>query len=129
MSLTAASRPAWQRALWLGAGLTALTLGLIGIFLPLLPTTPFVLLAAFCFTRGSPRCEAWLLDHPRLGPVVRDWRATRAIPWGAKLLAWSMMAVGSVWAFWVLPPPWRWLPAAVCAAVGLWMARLPTRRS
>jgi uncharacterized membrane protein YbaN (DUF454 family) len=128
MSSTAVLRPAWQRWFWLGAGATALALGVVGIFLPLLPTTPFVLLSALCFTRGSPRCEAWLLGHPRLGPIVRDWRATRAVPWRAKVTAWVMMALGSAWAYGVLPAPWRWLPALVCVAVAVWMARLPTRR-
>ncbi|MDH4051959.1 MAG: YbaN family protein [Rubrivivax sp.] len=128
MSTSVAALPAWLRWFWLLAGAAALVLGVIGIFLPLLPTTPFVLLAAFCFTRGSPRCEAWLLGHPRLGPIVRDWRATRAVPWRAKLLAWGMMTLGSVWAFVVLPVPWRWLPAGICLLVGAWMARLPTRR-
>ena len=53
--------------LWL-AGAMALALGVIGIFLPVLPTTPFVLLAAYCFSRGSERWERWLLEHPQLGP-------------------------------------------------------------
>lgn len=128
MPVVADTRPLWQRLLWLGSGALALLVGVVGIVLPLLPTTPFVLLAAFCFTRGSARCEAWLLGHPRLGPIVRDWRATRAVPWRAKLLAWATMALGSAWSAWVLPHPWRWLPALCCAAVALWMARLPTRR-
>jgi len=121
------ARPLWLRGLWIGGGATALALGVVGIFLPLLPTTPFVLLAAFCFARGCARCERWMLAHPRFGPVVRAWRARRAIPWPAKLLAWVMMALGSAWAAWTLPSPWRWLPALVCAAVALWMARLPSR--
>ena len=120
-------RPLWQRLLWLGAGVLSLVLGIIGIFLPLLPTTPFVLLAAFCLSRGSSRAERWLLDHPRLGPLVRDWRASRAIPLRAKQWAWAMMAVGSAWAAWVLPVRWAWLPALCCAGVALWMWRLPTR--
>jgi uncharacterized membrane protein YbaN (DUF454 family) len=119
--------PTWQRALWLGAGALALAAGLVGIFLPLLPTTPFVLLAAWCFTRGCTRCERWLLAHPRFGPVVRDWRAHRAIPLRAKQLAWVMMAISSAVAAWLLPLHLGWIPAACCLAVGLWMAQLPTR--
>lgn len=122
-----APRAWWRRGLWLVAGLLSLATGIVGIFLPLLPTTPFVLLAAFCLSRGSTRAERWLLGHPRFGPMVRDWRATRAIPWRAKQLAWAMMALGSAWAAWVLPGRWAWLPALCCAGVALWMWRLPTR--
>ncbi len=111
----------------MAAGGLALVTGVVGIFLPLLPTTPFVLLAAFCFARGSPRCEAWLLAHPRFGPMVRNWRERRAIPLRAKQLAWTMMALGSAWSWWLLPPRWGWLPAACCACVALWMWRLPSR--
>ncbi len=124
-------RPMWQRLLWLAAGVLSLITGIVGIFLPLLPTTPFVLLAAFCFSRGSERCERWLLEHPRFGPMVRDWRTDRAIPLRAKQLATLMMALGSAWAWWVLPPRFGWLPALVCVAVAVWMWSLPTavRRS
>jgi uncharacterized membrane protein YbaN (DUF454 family) len=122
-------RPRWQRLLWALAGALALVSGIVGIFVPLLPTTPFVLLAAFCFSRGSARCEAWLLQHPRLGPIVRDWRANRAVPLRAKQLATVMMAVGSVWAAFALPPHWAWLPALLCSAVAVWLWRLPTRRA
>jgi uncharacterized membrane protein YbaN (DUF454 family) len=120
-------RPRWQRALWMAAGGTSLLLGIVGILLPLLPTTPFVLLAAACFARGSTRCEHWLLAHPRFGPMVRDWRAHRAVPLRAKQVAWVMMAASSLWSWWVLPGHIGWVPAAVCLAVGLWLWRLPTR--
>ncbi len=122
------SRPHWQRLLWGAAGALALLTGIVGIFLPVLPTTPFVLLAAFCLSRSSARAEAWLLQHPRFGPMVRDWRERRAIPLRAKQLAWVMMAVTSVWAWWAMPGLLRWLPGLVCLVVGVWMYRLPTRR-
>lgn len=123
---TAPGRPLWQRVLWCAAGTLALAAGIVGIFLPLLPTTPFVLLAAFCFSRGSARLEAWLLAHPRLGPPIAAWRTHRALPLRAKQLAWVMMAAGSAVSAWLLPLRWAWLPAACCLAVGLWMWRLPT---
>lgn len=91
-------RPRWQRVLWALTGGIALALGVIGIVLPLLPTTPFVLLAAFSFARSSVRYEHWLLTHPRFGPMVHDWRAYRAVPLRAKQLAWVMMVAS-----------WRWL--------------------
>lgn len=123
-----AAHPPWLRLVWLVLGAVALVLGIVGIFLPLLPTTPFVLLAAYCFSRGSARWERWLLQHPRLGPVIRDWRATRAVPLRAKQLATVMMAISSVGALLLLPGPWAWVPAACCGLVAVWMWRLPTRR-
>ena len=118
----------WLRGLWLLAGAVALGLGLLGIFLPLLPTTPFVLLAAFCFSRGSQRWEHWLLHHPRLGPMVLDWRRHHAVPLRAKQLATLMMAASSAWAWWVIPSAWRWAPGISCACVLIWLWRLPTRQ-
>lgn len=68
-------------------GLGAAGLAVAGIALPLLPTTPFVLVSAWAFARSSPRLEAWLRDHPRLGPPLRNWRQRRAIPRKAKAIA------------------------------------------
>lgn len=113
------------RWVWLAAGGVSLLLGVVGAFVPLLPTVPFVLLAAFCFSRGSERCEQWLLEHPTLGPPVRQWREQRAVPLRAKRIAWSMMALSSVLAAWWLPAPWHWVPGLCCAAVALWLWRLP----
>ncbi len=125
MTLPPPHRPLWQRLVWTGAGAVSLVLGVIGIFLPLLPTTPFVLLAAFCFSRGSERVERWLVEHPRFGPMVADWRSRRAVPLRAKQLAWVTMAAASTWSGWVMPSPWRWLPALICATVAIWLWRLP----
>jgi uncharacterized protein len=115
-----------HRPLWMAAGFASLVIGIIGIFLPLLPTAPFVLLAAWCFARGSRKWERWLLQHPRFGRMVRDWRAHRAIPLRAKQLATVMMAGSSALSFWLLPSPWGWLPGAICLVVAGWMWWLPT---
>lgn len=118
-------RPPWQRRCWLAAGALSLLLAFIGIFLPLMPTVPFVLLAAWCFSRGSRHIERWMLEHPHFGPPIRDWRANRAVPLRAKQLATVMMAISSLGAWWLLPSPWRWVPALVCAAVAAWLWTLP----
>ena len=115
-----------QRVFWFAAGVTALILGLIGIFLPLLPTAPFVLVAAACFARSSKRCERWILEHRVFGPMVRDWRANRAVPLRAKQLATIMMAISSIGAAIVVPPPIGLIPGVSCALVALWLWRLPT---
>lgn len=119
-------RPRWQRWLWLAAGVVSLGVGIVGIALPVLPTVPFVLLAAFCFSRGCRRCEEWLLDHPRLGPPIHAWRRNHSVPLRAKQVAIGMMAVSSGFTWWLLAWPWRWMPAAVCLLVSLWLWRLPT---
>lgn len=82
------------RLLWFALGAAALALGLVGVAVPLLPTTPFLILAAFGFARSSPRLEAWLLDHPGFGPALRDWRRRRAIPLAAKRASALGMALG-----------------------------------
>jgi uncharacterized protein len=75
------------RLLFNVAGCICVALAFLGLFLPLLPTTPFLLLAAFCFSRGSPRMHRWLLEHPRLGPIIRDWNEHRIVRPRVKLAA------------------------------------------
>ncbi len=75
---------ATARILWLTVGFTALALGAIGVVLPLLPTTPFVLVAAFAFARSSERFHDWLLGHRIFGPLIADWRRYGAIRRSAK---------------------------------------------
>ncbi|MBU2533442.1 MAG: YbaN family protein [Alphaproteobacteria bacterium] len=84
MSDRPVARPAFVRSLWKAAGVLSLAIGLIGIVVPLLPTTPFVLLAAYCFQKGSDRLHRWLLEHPRFGPLIHEWRERGAIPPRAK---------------------------------------------
>ena len=88
-----------MRGLWLTAGMLFLGLGLLGVLLPILPTTPFLLLAAWCFARSSPRLEAWLLEHRVFGPPLRDWRERGAINRRAKILSCLLMAA-SYAAYW-----------------------------
>lgn len=81
------------RLLFLLLGGVFVVLGVAGIFLPVLPTTPFMLVAAACFARSSDRFYNWLLDHPLFGKTVREWREHRSIPHKAKWTAIVMMVV------------------------------------
>jgi uncharacterized membrane protein YbaN (DUF454 family) len=79
--------------LWRGLALVCLVLGIVGALLPVLPTTPFLLVAAWAAGRGWPQFEAWLLAHPRWGPPLQRWRDHRAVPRSTKWLAtWTMLA-------------------------------------
>lgn len=71
--------------------------GVLGIFLPLVPTTPFLLVALWGFMRSSPRLEHWLRNHKRLGPYVTDWHDHGVVPVRAKVLAITMMTASMVW--------------------------------
>ncbi len=103
------------RLIYLIFGWIALILGLIGVVLPGLPTTPFVLVAAFAFSRGSPRWHAWLVNHRLFGPTIRDWEARGAISKRAKRLAVAMMAlVFAVSLFLLTLPIWALVAQAVC---------------
>lgn len=79
---------------WLALGVFCVGLGIVGALLPLMPTTIFLILAAGCFARSSPRLEAWLLDHPRFGPTLRAWRRDGAMSRRAKGMACGGMAIG-----------------------------------
>ena len=114
--------------LWL-AGTVSLALGLIGVVLPGLPTTPFVLLAAACYAKASPRLHGWLIHHRLLGPMVRDWEQHRSLTRRTKTVAIGSMVVMvglSAWGFRHQP----WVLAALLAAAGIGLvvvARIPTR--
>lgn len=75
------------RSLWTAAGVLSFAIGAIGAVVPLLPTVPFMLLAAFCFARGSEKFHRWLIFHPRFGPAIRNWQAHGAISRRAKRAA------------------------------------------
>lgn len=84
----------WMKYFWLGLGWICVGLAIVGAALPLLPTVPFLLLAAFCFARSSPRVHKWLIEHPKFGPPIQDWRDRGAIRRRVKWYATASIAVG-----------------------------------
>lgn len=86
------------RWLLVALGWLSLGLGVLGVFLPLLPTTPFVLLAAFFFSKGSERLHRWLVEHPKMGRYIRDWEAEQVVPPIGKYAATITMVPMVSWA-------------------------------
>ncbi|TAI67975.1 YbaN family protein [Bradyrhizobium sp. Leo170] len=101
-----------MRRVYLVLGFIFVATGFVGAFLPVLPTTPFLILATTCFARSSPRLENWLLSHPRFGPALRAWHEHGAIPPRAKLLALAGMSLGFL-LFWIGTAPGPILMASV----------------
>jgi uncharacterized membrane protein YbaN (DUF454 family) len=119
-----------RRVLLLVLGGLCFALGLVGAFVPLLPTTPFLLLAAACWARSSPRFHAWLLAHRLFGPTLRSWEAHRALPPGVKGRAIALLVVVmSASAFALTHPAARWVVAAVGVCLVIFLARLPVREA
>lgn len=110
-------------------GTLFLLLGIIGIFMPILPTTPFLLLTTACYARSSRRFYNLLMNHPAFGPLIVEWRTYRSIPWRVKLVAVATMALtfGSSIIFFVRD---GWLQLAL-TVFGLlmvtWLYRVPSR--
>ena len=111
-------------------GCVLVGIGIIGVVLPVLPTTPFMLLAAACFARGSKRLHAWLLGSRVFGPTIRAWRRTRSIPLRAKIAAILLIVIvlGSTIVLLVTSLMLQIILATIGAAVSVWLLCLPTRR-
>ena len=107
----------------------ALALGFLGIFLPGLPTVPFILLAAFAAARGSRPLHVWLRRHRRFGPMIRDWQRNGAVSRRAKRLALAMMSLSALLMLAAMPDRRMALPGiAVMALVAIWLWRRPEPR-
>ena len=111
-----------MRPLFLAAGIVAVILGAIGAALPIVPTVPFLLLAAFCFARSNPEWEQRLLNHPQWGAQLRDWRERRAISRKSKTMAILAMAAGVGFTWYSLGFPYAYISIAVLVICGTWIA-------
>jgi len=110
----------------LAAGFVCVGLGGAGAVLPLLPTTPFLLLAAACFARGDPRFLEWLLQHRVFGPTLRAWRVRRALPTGVKPKAIALVVITIGISAWVLDGSFgRTATLVIGACLIVFLARLP----
>ncbi len=114
-----------KRHFYLVAGWASLGLGAIGAFVPLLPTVPFAILAAFCFARSSPRLEAWLVTHPAFGAHIVAWREKGAISRKGKVAAMLAFAFSIALALLFAPWPWMMVPIVAAAVGGSWIWTRP----
>ena len=123
-------RPPHRRLPYLILAYACIALGIAGVVLPVVPTTPFLLVAAWAAPKASPRLDAWLYGHPRFGPALVAWREQRAIPPRAKWMACVMLLVSWLIMFGAAPSPW--VPIATGAlfvAVGTYICTRPSPRT
>ncbi|CAO1668870.1 MULTISPECIES: YbaN family protein [unclassified Halomonas] len=112
--------------IWVALAAISFSLGLVGIFLPLMPTTIFMLIAVYCASKGSPRFEVWIRSRHYVGPLLITWEQERAIPRRAKLAAVSMIALSALIVVWSLDQGWlRWGVVAFLIMIALWLATRP----
>ena len=108
------------------SGFASLAVGFVGIFLPLLPTVPFVILAAFCFARSNPEWEARLLEDPRFGHHIRAWRTSGAISRKGKAAGVIGFTGSAIMGLYFLDWPWEAVPAAIAILGSSWILSRPT---
>jgi hypothetical protein len=116
------------RWLLIGLAVISLFLGVVGLFLPVLPTVPFILLSAWAAARSSPRLLAWLEAHPSFGPMLIEWRRGGVVRRRAKWLATLTMSGSALIMLWTLPKRWMALVViGVMACVLVWLWRRPEK--
>lgn len=114
------------RYLLFAAGSLSVALGVLGLFLPLLPTTPFMLLAAACYSRSSSRFYGWITAHPRFGPIIADYLAGKGLPLRARRLALVMLWLGVGFGCYSVALLWAQLAMlAAAVAVSWYLLSLP----
>ncbi len=113
------------RTLYLVAGVASVALGVIGIFLPILPTVPFLILAAFCFARSNKLWEARIIDHPVYGPPIRKWREKGAVSRRGKMAATGAFAASIAFGLLTLNWPWVMLPPTIALVCLGWLWTRP----
>jgi hypothetical protein len=119
-----------MRRFYLCLGYASLALGALGIVLPVLPTTPFVILAAWCFARSHPALAERLYHHPRFGRLLSDWRDQGAIPLRAKVCALAALAVSYGVSVWLIESPTLpFILAATMGSVALYIVTRPRPRA
>lgn len=126
----ASPHPLLTRWLLLALAVLSLVLGVIGIFLPVLPTVPFILLSAWAAARSSPRLLAWLESHTAFGPMLTEWRRGGVVRRRAKWAATGVMGASAAIMLVVVPTRWVALLAIGCMACVLaWLWRRPEQFS
>jgi uncharacterized protein len=114
------------RYFWLVLGFLATGCGIAGAVLPLVPTTPFMLLAAYAFAKSSPRFHGWLVNHPRFGPLIQNWQRNGSIDPRSKRMAMGLMAAALIVSWLVgVPPLFLAIQAAVLAGSATFILTRP----
>ena len=116
------------RWLWFGIGWIAVAVGFVGVVVPGLPTTGFMVFAAWCFSKSSPRFERWLLELRGVGPLIRDYRAGLGMPRRAKVSAIVMIIAAVSISAVLIDRPWLRLTVVAAGIVGVYVVgiRVPT---
>ncbi|MBJ7537373.1 YbaN family protein [Marinomonas sp. C1424] len=117
-----------KKIFYIMLGWFSLITGIIGIFLPLLPTTPLVLLAAWCFSKSSVRFHTWLIQHKHFGPIIRDWQSGDGIPRRSRNRAIMFMWAGMAISIFIVSRFWATI-GLICigTAVSIYLLRMPLR--
>lgn len=110
-----------MRLLWWLIGILSVVLAFAGTILPIMPTVPFLIVAAFAFNRSSPRFHNMLMTHPVFGPQIRDWQEHRAIDPRVKVIVCVSMAIGLCISWFILPHPYWGMQVAILSAVAVFI--------